>query len=250
MRSFNRIFRLAAPAVAYAGVLVLTAGCNGDNSVDAGGGLSESDAAAIIVSSFGSGASTYGLTGQIEDGASVATGGPFGKADAFASSVRETTITKQKTSGAYTYEYTFHFTYGPANQSPFPFQYDMKGVYSTPRMSSNDSAHADLQFTILQQNSITLSGTYVRLGSQTFRAGETKQLTTVIQGTLTNITIDKITKRVTGGTVVLAITANRSDGSTITLTGTLTFLGNRQATLVINGKTFNLNFDYAEASAA
>jgi hypothetical protein len=249
MRSFYQIFRLATFCIACASALVLTAGCNGDNSVNSGSGLSESDAAAIVVSSFGAGTSTYGLTGQIEDGAAVATGGSFGKADAFASAVGETTITKRKTSGVYTYDYTFHFVYGFVNPS-FDVQYDMKGIYSTPRMSSDDSAFAVLHFTSLQSNPIVLNGTYVRLGSQTFRVGETKQLTTVIQGTLTNVTIDRSTKRVTGGTVVLSVTANRSDGTTLTLSGTLTFLGNRQATLEINGKTFNLNFDYAEATAA
>jgi hypothetical protein len=249
MRSFYQVFRLTALGAASASVLVLTAGCNGDNSVNSSSGLSESDAAAIVASSFGASTSTYGLTGQIEDGAAVATGGSFGKADAFASAVGETTITRQKTSGVYTYDYTFHFVYGFANPS-YEIQYDMKGIYSTPRMSSDDSAFAVLHFTSLQSNPIVLNGTYVRLGSQTFRVGETKQLTTVIEGTLTDITIDRSTKRVTGGTVVLTVTANRSDGTTITLNGTLTFLGNRQATLVINGRTFNLNFDYAEATEA
>jgi len=229
--------------------LATAAGCNGDDSVSSGNGLTESDAASIVASSFGTGSSTNGLTGQIESGASLATGGSFGKADAFALALRETTITRQKTSGVYTYNYTFHFTYGLVGES-FDVLYDMKGTYSTPRMSSDDSANAVLHFTNLLANPITLNGTYVRLGSQTFRVGDADQLTTTLQAVLTGVTIDRNTRRVTGGTVALSITAARDDNSTITLTGTLTFLGNGLATLVINGKTFNLNLDYAEADPA
>lgn len=239
----------AALGIACWALIGMTAGCGDDNSVDATGGLTESDAALIVASSFGAGASTYGLTGQIEETASLATGGGFGKSGEPAVTLRETTLTRQKTVGVYTYSYTFHFLYGLVGTS-FDVLYDMKGTYSTPRMSSNDSANAVLHFTDLLANPVALNGTYLRLGSQTFRVGETKQLNTSIQATLTNITVDKNTKRVTGGTVALTITAERDNGSTISLDGTLTFLGNHQATLVINGKTYTLNLDYAEANPA
>ena len=228
-------------------IAAMTAGCGDDNSVDTAGALTESEAALIVASSFGAGTSTYGLTGQIEDCASLATGGGFGKTGGFQAILRDTTITRQKTTGVYTYSYTFHFSYGFAGAS-FDVLYDMKGTYATPRMSSSDSANAVLHFTDLTSSPIALNGTYVRLGSQTFRVGDTKQLNTTIEGTLTNITIDRTTREVTGGTVVLALTAERSDGSMVTLDGTLTFLGNHQATLIINGKTFTLNLDYAEAN--
>ncbi len=227
----------------------MTAGCGDDNSLNSTGGLTESDAALIVASSFGAGASTYGLTGQIEETASLATGGGLAKSGALTETLRETTLTRQKTVGVYTYSYTFHFSYGLVGTS-FDILYDMKGTYSTPRMSSNDSANAVLHFTDLSANPVSLNGTYLRLGSQTFKVGETKQLNTIVEATLTNITVDRNTKRVTGGTVALAVTAERDDGSTISLTGTLTFLGNHQATLVINGKTFTLNLDYAEATPA
>lgn len=246
MIPYKRFAGMSAIGIACCVLIGITAGCEGDNSVDSSGGLTESDAALIVASSFGAGTSTYGLTGQIEDAASLATGGSLGKAGLFTAALKETTITRQKTSGVYTYNYTFHFAYGLVDAS-FDFLYAMKGTYATPRMSSSDSANAVLHFTNLQANPIALNGTYLRLGSQTFKIGDTKQLTTTIQGTLTNITIDRNSKRVTGGTVVLAVTAERDDGSTITLNGTLTFLGNREATLVINGKSFSLNFDYAEA---
>jgi hypothetical protein len=230
-------------------VLSTAAGCQGDDSVSSGNGLTEGDAATIVASSFGTGTSTNGLTGQIESGASLATGGTFGKLDAFAMVLRETTITRQKTSGVYTYNYTFHVAYGLAGES-FDVQYGMRGTYATPRVSSDDSAYALLHFTNLLANPLTLNGTYVRLGSETFRVGDADQLTTALQATLTNITIDRNTKRVTGGTVALSVTAARDDNSTITLTGTLTFLGNGLATLVLNGKTFSVNLDYAEADPA
>ncbi len=249
MNSIRRIIRQVAPAFACGVVLGLAAGCNGDNSVSSGSGLTESDAALIIASSFGAGTSTYGLTGQIEDAASLAIDGLFKKPGTFEAAFRETTITRQKTGGVYTFDYTFHYLYGLAGDS-LEFLYDMKGTYATPRMSSNDSANAVLHFTNRQGNPIVLNGTYVRLGSQIFRVGDTKELTTSIQGTLAGITIDRISRQVTGGTVALSITAGRDDGSTITLNGTLTFLADRQARLVLNGKTFTLNFNYAEADPA
>lgn len=238
-----------ALGIAFLTLIGMTAGCGDNNSVETTGGLTESDAALIVANSFGAGTSTYGLIGQIEETASLATGGSFGKIGQLTAALRETTITRQKTSGVYTYSYTFHFSYGLVGAS-FDVLYDMKGTYTTPRVSSNDSANAVLHFTDLLANPVALNGTYLRLGSETFKIGETKQLNTTVQGTLSNITIDKNTKRVTGGTVALAVTAERDDGSTITLDGTLTFLGNHQATLVINGKTFALNLDYAEANPA
>jgi hypothetical protein len=232
------------------GILVgLTAGCKDDNSVNSGSGLTESDAAMIIASSFGTSTSTCGLTGQIEETASLATGGSLGKAGSFANALGETTITRQKSNVVYTYDYTFNFVYGLVGTS-FDVTYHMTGTYTTQRMSSDDSANAVLHFTNLLNNAITLNGTYRRMGTQTFRIGETKQFTTTIEGIISDVTIDRSTKRVTGGTVVVGVTTQRNDGSAITLNGTLTFLGNRLATLVINGKTFNLNLEYAEAASA
>jgi hypothetical protein len=241
--------RRAAPGIICGILIVMGASCNGDDGVSTTSALTESDAAMIIASSFGASTSTCGLTGQIEETASLATGGSLGKAGSFAEALGETTITRQKATVVYTYDYTFYLSYGLVGTS-FDVTYHMSGTYSTQRMSSDDSAYAVLHFTNLASNPITLNGTYRRLGTQTFRIGETKKFATTTEGIISDVTIDRNTKRVTGGTVVVAVTAQRNDGSTITLNGSLTFLGNRLATLVINGKTFNLNLEYAEAASA
>lgn len=249
MISLNRVVRRTAPAIICGFLIGLTVGCNGDNTVSPGSGLTESDAAMIIASSFGANTSTCGLTGQIEETASLATGGSLGKLGSFAGALGETTITRHKATVVYTYDYTFYFGYSRSDSS-FDVTYHMTGTYETQRMSSDDSAYAVFHFTNLLNNSITLNGTYRRIGTQKFRIGETKEFSTTTEGIISGVTIDRSTKRVTGGTVVVGVTAQRDDGSTLTLTGTLTFLGNRLATLVINGKTFNLNFEYAEAESA
>jgi hypothetical protein len=211
--------------------------------------MTEAEAAAIIANSLGSSSSTYGLTAQIEELASVANGGTLRKEAGEQQAALDTvTITRSRTA-VYSYNYRFRFIYGLVG-SHFDFVYDMRGTYDTPRMSSDDTAHASFQITNLQLDTLLVNGTYWRLGLQTSKLADQKQFNSEILATLVNIGVSKTTKTVTGGTITFTLIGKFSDGSAISLTGTLTYQGNHRAILVVNGKTFNVNVDTADVTAA
>jgi hypothetical protein len=230
-------------------VAITSTGCKTDNSLSSQSTMTESDAAAIVANSLGSGSSTYGLTGQIEELAGVATGGTLHKTSANEQTTLDTvTVTRQRT-GLFSYNYTFRFTYGLLG-TYYDISYTMKGTYDTPRMSSDDSAHASFQITNLLSDTMLVNGSYTRLGSQSSKLADQKKFTSEILATIANIKVVKATKIVTGGTVTVTVNGRFTGGAEVSLSGILTYLGNHMATLVINGKTFSINCDTAEVTPA
>lgn len=238
---------------AFQAILLIVAftstGCKTDNSLSSQSTMTESDAAAIVANSLGSGTSTYGLTGQIEELAGVATGGTLHKTSANQQTLLDTVTVSRQRSGLYSYNYTFRFTYGLLG-SYYDISYTMKGTYDTPRMSSDDSAHASFQITNLLADTLLVNGSYARIGSQASKLGDQKKFNSEIMATFTNIKVVKATKTVTGGTVTVTVNGRFSGGAAVSLSGILTYLGDHMATLVINGKTFSINCDTAEVTPA
>lgn len=224
-------------------------GCNNDNSLSSQSSMTEAEAAAIIANGLGSSSSTYGLTGQIEELAGVANGGTLRKGTGEQQAALDTITIIRSRTAVYSYNYRFHFSYGLVG-SHFDFEYDMRGTYDTPRMSSDDTAHASYQITNLQADTLLVNGTYWRLGKQASKLADQKEFNSEIIATLTNIGVSKTTKTVTGGTVTFTLIGKFSDGSVVSLTGTVTYLGNHKATIVVNGKKFDANVDTGDVTAA
>lgn len=231
---------------------VLIAGCKKDDGAVGTGDavvLTNDDAADAFASTLGGSQSTAGLTAQLEEAATIAGGGSLGKVDATAGTMWDTTITRIRV-GTYSYSYSFKYSITLANANRLDFGYTMKGTYDTPRLSSNDSASASFQVSnLLTGTAYSVTGIYNRYGTQASKIRNKTSFTSTITVSTTALLIDKSTKRVSGGSAAVIIYGKSSTGNIYSFNGTVTFLGNQQATLVIGSKAYTINLATGEATA-
>jgi hypothetical protein len=242
------IFPLAAFLLLLSGV----DGCKkNDDAVDPSSTayLTEDDAADAFANVLAGGQGTCGFTAQVEEAATVAAGTVIPKTSTTASTLFDTTVTRQR-NGTYSYNYLFHYSYGLAAANRFAFSYTMKGMYETPRMSSADSAAASLEVTnLLAGQTYTVVALYNRYGSQISKVRNKVSFRSTITISITDLLVDKTTKRITGGNATVSMSGQTSSARAYAFAGTVTFLGAQQATLVINGRTFILDLALGTVTA-
>lgn len=231
--------------------VVLITGCKKDDGTVGSGDavvLTSDDAADAFASTLAGSQSTGGITAQLEEAATIAGGGSLGKVDVTSGTMWDTTVTRVRV-GTYNYSYSFKYSITLANANRLDFGYTMKGTYDTPRLSSNDSASATFQVSnLLAGTAYSITGIYNRYGTQASKVRNKAGFSSTITFSTTALLIDKSTKRVSG-TAALIIYGTSSTGSIYSFNGTVTFLGNQQATLVIGSKSYTLNLATGEATA-
>lgn len=116
------------------------------------------------------------------------------------------------------------------------------GSYSSSRMESTNSGTRNWSLTGLLPNApaYTLNGSFVRNGSHTSKVRNQNTFTVVINTELTNVTVDKTTYRITGGTGTCTAVCSVSNGNSYNFNGSILFNGNNTATLTINGNTYTI----------
>lgn len=123
----------------------------------------------------------------------------------------------------------------------FEFNYKGKATYDAPRMSSDDSATAKILVTNLDSNYYVYNHQYAREGSQVSKIRNKRSFKSLIAISSTDIRIDKSTLRIVSGTATATVSGEGSDGHSFSYSGTITFLGNQTATLVLgNGGTYTI----------
>lgn len=108
--------------------------------------------------------------------------------------------------------------------------------YSFMLMSSADSTSAQISVSGVQSSSSSylLNETYVRKGTQQSFITNQHAFASTLTFTSNNIIIDKTTKKITSGTATVKFNGTDLTGKAVSSTATVTFLGNNQATLVLN----------------
>jgi hypothetical protein len=160
---------------------------------------------------------------------------------------KDTTVAGQSQPGAtVTYHYSFNYARS-LSCSPAKWQFNYTGHvdYDAPRMSSDDNSTAQTTVTGLEPAATewTINSSYVRNGTQQSKIRLKRSWTSVITITSTNIKVDKTTKKITSGTAAAEFVGTGSGGYTVTRSATITFLGNRKATVTLkNGATFNIEW--------
>ena len=141
--------------------------------------------------------------------------------------------------------WTFDLVCGGTFQLPQSATVDFNsaGMYSTPRLDSEDSTQFMGQVAGLQPQSgdYIWGGDYVRSGTEDLTLnGQTAALLTDMDINLVNVTIPKQSLEVTGGSGTFSIVVDQN-GTITTYSGTITFNGGGSATLVVNGTTYNIS---------
>ena len=232
-------------------------GCKSDQTpIQQRVGVTEDDIADMIAASLGSGTSTNGLSAQIGEAATVAGGGSLGKqsrGQTVTAPLFDTTIVRHDTVGDYSYNFTFHYSYEFLNAgNQLNFMFSLHGFYDTPLLSSQDTAASSLQFTgiVAADSQYTVNATYSRLGTQTSKVRDHNSFSSALTVTLTNMKVNKATKRIQSGAASITIEGRTPDDIFFSYSATLTILGYQLATLNVNGKTYTIDLASGVATPA
>ena len=210
--------------------------------------ITEDDVADVLGSTLAY--SSKGLVWQMGVGSELADSGEISSLQKTSAAPIETTVTKQGSFGGYSFQYTARYRYEfSLLKDSLSFQYWLKGTYSTPRASADDSAWADLRITkFLGSDSCMINGTYNRLGTHTLKIREQKQFTSRVTATLTNVVFDKVTKKAMYGTIALNVSGESSTGNTFSYSGVLAIYGNVPASLILNDVTYEVDLNTGNAT--
>lgn len=151
----------------------------------------------------------------------------------------DTVITRTRTNGLVTYDYTFTWNWELKcpNGSPTQLEglYTMQGIYDTPRMSSDDTAsHSYILDNINTTDTFfVLNGTYQRDGSQTSKIRQQHTFTSQLTINNTNVHISKATRRIISGTGTFTLQAQSTSGNSRSLSGNIAYNGDGTATVTL-----------------
>jgi hypothetical protein len=157
---------------------------------------------------------------------------------------KDSTIIVTSAAGAspsFNYNLASNYTLTCAGAAPsqVAFFYTGNLSYSGPLMSSVDKSAAGFILTGLGTSSTqyTFSSNYSRNGTTTSKIGQQNTFTSIIAIQSNGIIVDKTAGEIVSGTATISIKTTSSAGTIYTFNGTITFLGNRMANLVLTSGT-------------
>ncbi len=132
------------------------------------------------------------------------------------------------------------------NESDIPqsisFQRSAEGTYTSPFIFSEDSMSSDWLIEGLRNApEYVLSGTYTRAGNQESQVGD-RSYSTELEVSVSSLVVDKKTDEISSGSADFTLEATAPRGNDVTYTGTINFLGNRTAQIIINGTVREVNW--------
>lgn len=222
-------------------------GCKKEESnpvSDVNTNYTEDDVAEIMGANISESGSTQGLTSQIDDAITVASGGKLSKLFGFNKSAFDTTIKRTKT-GTYAYDFTFAFhtdfiDFG----NTLTFDYKVKGTYEFPKIKGSDSALASIFITniiAINNPNYRVSGLYSRFGAFELKYDNKNSITSILSITIDSIIVTKLSKKISSGNAVFQLQMFAPNGATKSFIGTIEFQGNSLAKVTVNGKSFYIN---------
>jgi hypothetical protein len=208
--------------------------------------------AEIIANSLST--SSYGFTSQVEDAAELADSiyQEENKAAKNLKSVNaDSTFTITNEPGSrITYEYTVSYSYGiqmNGLKPEFFFNFTTNGEYTAPRTSSSNQSQGEFIISNLTAgyNNYLLNGSCSRTGSQIVKVDVEIELSSTINFVMEDISIDKTSYEILGGSAEVTITGT-SNSASFDMQGSIVFNGNKSATLTINGIVYEIDLENAD----
>ncbi|MEZ4686354.1 MAG: hypothetical protein R3B47_09885 [Bacteroidia bacterium] len=122
--------------------------------------------------------------------------------------------------------------------------YAQSGTFAGLRLSGADSASCSIDIAGLQPSATLLvfDGSYGRSGTHDFSANNKRNINSTISLTLTQVEMDKSSYEITSGSGTFSLTGSTQNGS-FSYKGTIVFNGNKQATITINGNTYQIDLN-------
>lgn len=229
-----------------AGILFTISSCKKDDNKTTVTTVSEGDVAEAVSESIYT--SSGGLVAQTTIAAGYSSDLMNARAGAKVSDqcgiMHDTTLAASGTSFSYSFNWNWLLTCRDVIPQVFTFNYSGKASYEGERMSSSDSAKANITVTGLGDSAYyVFNQTYTRNGSQTSKVNQQRSFSSVISIVSSDIKISKTTLKILSGTGAVTVTGKGSGGNSFSYAGTITFLGGDKATLVVTGgATYNLSW--------
>jgi hypothetical protein len=256
-RKFNFTKIVYAAAIVAASALTLTS-CHKDAASTTT--LTEADAAQVTVDAVSP--STGGMVSQVSSSASLfangtVTGGTVNSTnnhlttDSYTipcGTQKDSTISYASlttTVPAFTYSLTWQYTLNCAVPSTFTLNFNGQGTYNGFIQSSSFKSTGGFVLSGLPSSSTqyTFNSNYTRTGTTTSKIGNKNTFNHTLSISSTNIIYDKTTQEIVSGTATVAVEITSTSGNSWTYGGTLTFLGNKTAKLVLNsGTVYNISW--------
>lgn len=205
--------------------------------------ITSDDAADIIATTVGN--NTYGYTESVSNAAQKTATVSSGNTACLYSLDTSFVKTNAATS-AVTFSYNLNFKYQMYCQNAIPnnmtFSVTANGNTDMAALSTSGSASGTLNLAGIPStySVYTLSGTYNCSGSATSKLREKNTFSYTLSLSATNVSVSKTNYVLTGGSCAVTFTAT-AGGQAFSFSGTLTYVSATSATLVINGKTYNIN---------
>lgn len=124
------------------------------------------------------------------------------------------------------------------------FGRDMNGNYETDRWLSDDSADSDwLIEDLLTGPNYIFNGQYERTGTQESKVREMRRFSSTTLIEVQDLNIDKGEKEIVSGLANFTLTGQVNGQTSFDQSGTIVFLGNGMANLIINGNTYTIDLN-------
>ena len=142
---------------------------------------------------------------------------------------------------SYQYQVIYNFS-RPATIPPKAlFDYSAAGTFNGGALTSQDTQYGNgWSITTLDQAQLTVNGNGTD-GGQQYSYLEKALFSSQIHYSFVNLKMDTTTFMVTSGSATISINGSGPGGVHFDYPGTLTFMGNRTATLVLAGSTFDIS---------
>lgn len=232
-------------------LLLLAFSCKDDDNDSPA--VANDEAADMVATSLAS--SSGGMTMVVAQTSSSTSSNAGGRTQACGYTGDED-VTKTSPSGAaITYNYNFHYDYALTCTNALPSTYTANvsytGSLSTARIETENAGKANLTVKTLDAtyNYFTFNGSYDRSGSFESKVRNKNTSTSTITFNLTDVTVDKSSQMITGGTASLDINGTVTGKGTFSYSGTITFKGNKLAELNINGTKYSVNLETGDVTA-
>lgn len=157
-----------------------------------------------------------------------------------------TMIMNESERGSSTYDVSWEWT--PAcNQLgkmiALDFSSVLEGTHTSIKSFGTENRSSEFAITGLQFSDVIVvyNGTTESTGDQTIKVREAKEINYTLMMDIANLTVDKFDKGITEGSINFDLDVSLKSGEKFDFDGTVEFLGNRDATITINGTTYSVN---------
>ena len=154
------------------------------------------------------------------------------------------TIDRPNLQASYTTEWEWTVYCNSLNlPTDLDFNRTAEGSFETTRFIGEDTAESGFAVNdLLSGPNLTLSGTYLRAGTQASKVGEQKTFDYTMDLSVEELLVQKFTWEVVSGNGAFALTGTTSTGASYSITGTYELAPNGIVTVIVNGNVYTFNW--------